>query len=123
MRTRQPGVRPIPAILAALLAVGVIAAPVAAAAPPAGVTIVSNVTFNPDGPNFGDFTATGAAVDSGRMCASGTFEDFGIKFAGFQGHQGDVQLQVFKTFTCADGSGTFDVKMQIQATPDTGIET
>jgi hypothetical protein len=123
MRTRQPGIRPVLAVLAAALALGVMAGPAAAAAPPKPVTIVSDVTFNPDGPNFGSFTATGAAVDAGTMCGSGTFVDTGIRFAGFQGRQGEVQLQVFKTFTCDDGSGTFDVKMQIQANFDTGIET
>ena len=123
MRTRQPGVRPILATLSALLALGVVAAPAAAAAPPQGVTIVSDVTFANEGPNFGDFEATGATVDAGTMCASGTFVDDGIRFAGFQGRQGDIQIQVLKTFTCDDGSGTFSLKMQIQATPDTGIET
>jgi hypothetical protein len=123
MRTRQPGVRPILAALSALLALGAVAGPAAAAAPPRSVTIVSDVTFNQNGPNFGTFTATGAAVDAGTMCESGTFVDTGIRFAGFQGHQGEVQLQVFKTFTCDDGSGTFDVKMQIQANFGTGLET
>ena len=122
MRTRRPGIRPVLAILSALLALGVVAGPVAAA-PPKGVTIVSDVTFVDGSPNVGEFDATGAAVDTGTLCASGTFVDTGIRFAGFQGRQGDVQITVFKTFTCDDGSGTFDLKMQIQATPDTGIET
>ena len=95
----------------------------AGAASPEGVTLLSHVTFNPDGPNYGDFDATGAAVDSGTMCASGTFVDVGIRFAGFQSNRGEVQLQVVKEFTCDDGSGTFIVKMQIQANFDTGIET
>jgi len=95
----------------------------AEAASPEGVTLVSHVTFNPDGPNYGDFDATGAAVDSGTMCASGTFVDVGIRFAGFQSDRGEVQLQVVKEFTCDDGSGTFIVKMQIQANFDTGFES
>ena len=97
-------------------------APVAAGSP-RQVTIVSHVTFNPDGPNYGDFGASGAAVDDDVICPSGTFVDTGIRFAGFQSPRGVVQLQVAKTFTCDDGSGTFDVKMQIQADFATGIET
>jgi hypothetical protein len=114
--------RTIVAVLAAVAAMAAFAAPAAAAAPQQ-VTIVSHVTFNPDGPNFGDFTATGRAVDEGVLCADGTFVDTFIKFTGFQSDRGVVQLQVGKTFTCDDGSGTFDVKLQIQANFDTGIET
>ena len=54
---------------------------------------------------------------------SGTFVDTGIRFAGYQSDRGIVQLQVDKAFTCADGSGTFFVKLQIQANFDTGIES
>ncbi len=109
------------ALAAALCVLGAVA-PVAARAPQA-VTIVSRVTFNPDGPNFGDFTATGEAVDNGTLCPAGTFVDTGIKFAGFQSNRGMVQLQVGKLFTCDDGSGSFEVKLQIQANFDTGLET
>jgi hypothetical protein len=109
-------------IVAATFAVIATVAPVAAASPEQ-VTIVSHVTFNPDGPNYGDFDASGAAVDSDAICPSGTFVDTGIRFAGFQSPRGVVQLQVGKTFTCDDGSGTFDVKMQIQADFDTGLES
>lgn len=123
MRTRQPGVRFILAFVPAVLAVGVLGAPAAAAAPPEGVTIVSDVTFVEGGPNVGVFDATGAAVDSGTLCGSGTFEDQGIRFAGFPAQTGEVQLQVLKRFTCDDGSGTFDLKMQIKANFDTGLET
>jgi hypothetical protein len=106
------------ATFAAIVAVGSVAA-----ASPQQVTIVSHVTFNPDGPNYGDFDAAGAAVGDDTICPSGTFVDTGIRFAGFQSPRGVVQLQVLKTFTCDDGSGTFDVKMQIQANFDTGIES
>lgn len=112
--------------MGALLAAGAAAMSItgtAGAASPQAVTLVSHVTFNPDGPNYGDFVATGAAVDSGVMCDSGTFVDLGIRFAGYQSDRGKVQLQVIKEFTCDDGSGTFIVKMQIQANFDTGIES
>ena len=79
---------------------------------------------------MGRTTATsrspGRPLTSGLICASGTFVDTGIRFAGYQSDHGGrtvVQLQVRKTFTCGDGSGTFFVKMQIQADFDTGLET
>jgi hypothetical protein len=112
-----------PMMLVAAIAFALPAAAPVAAAAPAAVTIVSHVTFNPDGPNFGDFTATGDAVDRGAICASGTFVDLGIRFAGFQSDRGMVQLQVVKEFTCDDDSGTFVVKLQIHANFDTGIES
>ena len=121
MQTRHHGVRPFAALLAGALSISV-AWPVAAGAPE-GVTIVSDVTFVEGGPNIGSFTTSGDAADSGAICAAGSFEDTGIRFAGGQADRGIVQLQVFKTFTCDDDSGTFDVKMQIQANFDTGIET
>jgi hypothetical protein len=121
MRKTYRMARSMIAVLGVALALGVAAAPAAAAAPQP-VTIVSHVTFNPDGPNFGDFTATGAAVDSGLLCGSGTFVDTGIRFAGFQSDRGTVQIQVVKEFSCG-GSDTFVVKLQIQANFDTGIET
>ena len=110
------------AMVAAILVLTAIAGPVGAASPK-GVTIVSHVTFNPDGPNYGDFVATGSAVDSDVICPGGTFVDIGIRFAGYQSDRGIVQLQVVKEFTCSDGTGTFVVKMQIQANFDTGIES
>jgi hypothetical protein len=110
------------AMLAAILALTAIAGRVGAASPQ-GVTIVSHVTFNPDGPNYGDFVATGDAVDSGVICPDGTFVDIGLRFAGYQSDRGIVQLQVVKEFTCNDGTGTFVAKLQIQANFDTGIET
>ena len=113
---------PILAMVAAIVALLAVAGPVGAGSPQS-VTIVSNVTFNPEGPNFGDFVATGRAADSGLICADGTFVDTGIRFAGFQSDRGIVQLQVVKEFTCNDGTGTFVVKLQIQANFDTGIES
>ena len=114
--------RPVIAAVAALLVLVAVAAP-AGAASPEGVTIVSNVTFNPDGPNFGDFVATGEAVDSGTICPSGTFVDTSLLITGFQSDRGRIQVQVVKELTCADGSGTIIVKLQIQANFETGIES
>jgi hypothetical protein len=114
---------PLATLFLAAAAVAAVAAPVAAAAPPQQVTIVSDVTFNPNGPNYGDFSAAGAAVDSGLLCPSGTFVDTFIKFGGFQSRIGLVEIQVAKTFTCGDGSGTFDLKLQINTDLNTGTET
>ena len=85
------------AIAAGAIGIVGMVAPAAAASPQA-VTIVSHVTFNPDGPNYGDFTASGPAVGGGTMCASGTFVDVGLQFAGYQGRPGLVQIQVVKQF-------------------------
>lgn len=121
MRRSDRRTRSAIALIAAVVTVLAVVAPAAAGAPKS-VTIVSHVTFNPDGPNFGDFGASGAAAGS-VVCATGTFVDTLIRFAGFQSPRGVVQLQVDKTFTCADGSGSFFVKLQIQADFNTGIET
>jgi hypothetical protein len=124
MRPVTRRARAIPGILAASMALVVVAGPVAAAAPQP-VTIDSHVTFNAGG-NSGDFTISGTAADSGLICASGTFVDTGISFAGWQSERAGrsvVQLQVRKAFTCSDGSGTFFVKLQIQADFSTGLET
>ena len=110
------------AVLGATLALAAVTAPVTAASPQS-VAIVSNVTFNPDGPNYGDFATSGSATDRGLICPSGTFVDIGLRFAGFQSDRGMVQLQVIKEFTCDDGSGTFVAKLQIHANFDTGIES
>jgi hypothetical protein len=119
MRTGNRRARATVAVLAASLALVTVIGPVSAAAPQQ-VAIVSSVTFTPDG-NLGDFDASGDAAEEGLICASGTFVDTGIHFAGYQSGRGIVQLQVFKEFDCGDG--TFFVKMQIQANFDTGFET
>jgi hypothetical protein len=121
MRKSIDSVRFVVAVTTVLALVAVVAPVSARSAHP--VTIVSHVTFNDDGPNYGDFTASGAAVDAGLICDAGTFVDTGIRFAGFQSDRGMVQLQVDKAFTCDDGSGSFPVKMQIQADFETGIES
>jgi hypothetical protein len=122
MRRTYRRAGPVAAVLAAALALMAFVGPVAAGSPQQ-VSIVSHVTFNPDGPNYGDFTTAGTATDSGLICPNGTFVDTGIRFAGYQSGRGGVQLQVDKAFTCNDGTGTFFVKLQIQADFNTGIES
>jgi hypothetical protein len=121
MRTSSRPARAIVAVVAATLALISVLGPVAAGTPQQ-VQIVSHMNFNPDGPNFGDFTATGSAVDSGLVCASGTVVDTGIVFGGFQSGR-SAQILVRKTFTCADGSGTFFVKIQVHLDFETETES
>ena len=90
------------ASLIGAMLLGMIAVVPASAASPTGVTIVSPMTFNPDGFNFGTFEASGPAVDAGLICESGTVDDTRIIFAGFQSNRG-AQIPVRKTFTCDDG--------------------
>jgi hypothetical protein len=128
MRPSNRRARATVATLAAALALVTVIGPVAASAPQAaaqGVTIVSPVTFDPNG-NHGTFTTSGPATDGGLICGSGTFFDTSIHFAGLQAPTGYVQLQVVKQFTCAAGTGpqgTFSVKLQINANFNTGIES
>jgi hypothetical protein len=106
----------------ALLALMVAAVPAASAAgAPRDVTIVSPMTFNPDGFNFGTFEASGPAVDEGLVCASGVVDDTRLIFAGFQSNRG-AQIPVRKTFTC-DGGGSFFVKIQVHLDFATSTET
>jgi hypothetical protein len=120
MQTSSRPARAIVAILAATLALISVIGPVAAGSPEQ-VEIVSHMNFNPDGPNFGDFTASGAAVESGLVCASGSVVDTGIVFGGFQSGRG-AQILVRKTFTC-DGGGTFFVKIQVHLDFETSTES
>jgi hypothetical protein len=80
----------------------------AAATPPADTTIRIDTILPPDGsPAFGPFTATGSVV-----CPRGDTVDLLTKAAGSQ--SGDqLQLLVLKRFTCADGSGSFDMLLRV----------
>ncbi len=58
------------------------------------------------------FTASGAAVSAGVICATGTVYD--LDFAINDNIPGFWILQVDKEFTCGDGSGTFSVSMLVR---------
>jgi hypothetical protein len=128
MRTSGHRARTVVAALAAVVALVFIIGPVAAAGPKAAaksITIVSPVTFDPNG-NYGTFTTSGDATDAGLICDSGTFLDTYLHFAGYQAPTGFVQLKVVKEFSCSGGTGpqgTFSVTLQIQANFNTGIES
>ena len=92
----------------ALLAAGGSAKP----PPPVGVGFVVAESFMPGG---GPFQAAGLAVDIGLMCPAGDTVDLGEKVAPNNGQTGQgVNFTSLKRFTCADGSGTFDVKLQVR---------
>ena len=92
------------------------------AAPPLDVHIevhevLSNGTFTAE-----SFTASGAAVGNGVICATGTVIDlvgastFGAPDAPF------TIINAMKRFTC-EGKGTFDVKLVVQLEKATGNTT
>ena len=100
------------ALLAALACLALASAPPAYAQEP---TIVTDITFPEEGEPFGTFAALAP------LCPSGTFVD---EFVGGGGafrsgrvfyHSGTV----LKSFTCADGSGTFTILFHPQFTPAT----
>jgi len=98
-----------------LLAAGLAALALVPAAYAQESTIITDITFPEVGEPFGTFTATGP------LCPSGTFVD---EFVGGGGafNSGRVFYHAFtvrKTFTCADGSGTFTVQFHPQFTPAT----
>jgi len=100
------------ALLAALGCLAFAAAPPAYAQEP---TIVTNITFPEEGEPFGTFTA------SEPLCPSGTFVDQFIGGGGAlrSGHVDYNANAILKTFTCADGSGTFTILFHPQFTPAT----
>ena len=78
-------------------------------------TIVTDITFPEEGEPFGTFTA------SEPLCPSGTFVDEFVGGGGAfrSGHVSYHSSTVRKTFTCADGSGTFTILFHPQFTPAT----
>lgn len=79
-----------------------LAAPAATASPPQAVTISSNLFFATES---GTFTATGDVI-----CPSGTIENVGTLFVGFQSGRA-AQILARHEFTCADGSGSFVLQL------------
>jgi hypothetical protein len=98
-------------LLAALACLALAAAPSAHAQAP---TIVTDITFPEEGEPFGTFTA------SAPLCPSGTFVDQFVGGGGaFRSGHFFHGSTVRKTFTCADGSGTFTILFHPHFTPAT----
>jgi hypothetical protein len=57
------------------------------------------------------FTASGAAVDAGLICAAGMVEDVDISYSGAPSAPYRI-IQVLKHFSC--DAGTFDVRMVVR---------
>jgi hypothetical protein len=103
-------------LLVLLLALG---ATTALAAPPKSIHIEVAEVIGTSGEPF---TATGAAVDDGLICAVGTVDDISIEVTGPP--SGDFRiLKVLKRFYCDDSSGTFDVKMTVHLDLTTNATT
>jgi hypothetical protein len=82
----------------------------ASAAPPPNVHIEVPEVI---GVNGDPFTASGAAVSAGVICASGSVDDLDVVASG-SGAGPFVILHAHKRFTCGDFSGAFDVKMTVR---------
>lgn len=95
---------------AAIAVFGVAAVP-ASATPPTPTTMSIDTAFPADGgAPRGPFTSTG-----GVICPRGDTIDLFTRAAGAE-RSGRLQLLVLKRFTCADGSGTFDLFFRVHLT-------
>ena len=101
-------------VVIAVVALVLVAFPVAssAASPPEDVTFEVDTDFI-NGATGGPFVASGPAVDDGLVCATGDTIDVFAKASGFQSERG-FNIQVIKLFTCDDGSGDFEIKLQVR---------
>jgi hypothetical protein len=95
----------IAALVASTLAVIGMASAHAATQVPFTIT-ETNIVFTGDS-DHGDFTATGP------LCPAGTFLDTYRALAGLEGH-GLKTVLTETVYTCADGSGTFNMQKHIR---------
>ena len=85
------------------------AVPVAASSP-VNVTILSEMDFLGD---TGTFEASGPAVEAGIICPQGDVYDTEYRSAGNQDKR-FINLYVHKLFVCADGSGSFEMDLNVR---------
>lgn len=71
----------------------------------------TNIQFV-EGSDSGDFTATGP------LCPTGRFLDTYRALAGSNGQRGVVTVLTETVYTCADGSGTFNMQKHIRLVAD-----
>ena len=95
-----------------MLAMLLLPAVPAAAAPPLGVTITVEEVLVGEVPE--DFDATGDAVDAGLMCATGTVVDLDVTV--LPSGQNHTRLIADKEFTCEQG--TFTARLWVKLFPD-----
>ena len=91
------------AVLAAALAAGIATLP-ARAAEQVPFTITEHIDFA-----AGTFTFTA----TGPLCSSGTVEDTVVTVAGGRSGQPKIELLITTVYTCADGSGTLDMRKHV----------
>lgn len=94
------------------------ATPVAASTP-ADVSIVAVMNPQPEDPTApfsGTFVAYGSAVDAGVLCNSGIIQDIANPATGWRSNQ-VIILHVHKHFMCDDGSGMFEMDIEVPVTP------
>jgi hypothetical protein len=97
-------------IILAILLLAMPVSPVAASSPPIDVVINVDIDYS-EYPYAGPFTASGPAVDEGLICESGNTVNIRHSNTGWQSWRA-YSFHVWKEFTCADGSGTFIVKIE-----------
>ena len=95
--------------IALIVALVVSVAP-AAASSPVNVTILSVMDFLGD---TGTFEASGPAVEAGMICPQGDVYDTEYRSAGSESKR-FLNLFVHKLFVCADGSGTFEMDLNVK---------
>ena len=100
-------------IIIAFILTATLATIPAAASTPAGVTIVSEMSLSDA---FGSFTASGPAVDAGIICPEGSVTDINVSAVGWKSNQ-VVILFVHKLFVCSDGSGSFEMDLNVRIAP------
>ncbi len=89
------------------------------AVPPQGLHIEVDEVIAASGETF---YASGAAVDAGAVCPTGTVDDLSTTASGAPGGAITI-LQVVKRFYCADLSGTFDVRLVVRLDNTTHFTT
>jgi hypothetical protein len=84
------------------------------ATPPLAVEFEVETSFIGGGPvSGGPFTASGAAVDAGLICAAGDTIDYGIPLATAFQSGIRLNIHIVKQFSCTDGSGDFWLALNV----------
>jgi hypothetical protein len=91
----------------ATVALLVLAGAAQAATKPEPVTLTGTLVFPESPPATGTFTATGP------ICPSGTIQELGGLFVGWQSDR-LARIGVRHEFTCADGSGSFVLQLTVR---------